>query len=214
MVAAFERPEIVAATGLVLPAELETQAQRHFETYWGFGRGYRPVEFGPEFFASDRMRGCPVWEIGAGASMAFRRDIFTKAGFFDERLDVGAAGCSGDSEYWHRVLTHGGVCRYEPTAVAFHYHRRDFPGLSKQIFHYMRGHSAALLVQYERSGNVGNLRRAFMSMPWWYAARVGKRLAGGYSERDRFLFREMAGYVSGLAYYMRQPRPSRRRPHR
>ena len=152
MAAAFDDDRIMAVTGLVLPAELETAAQRHFERHWRFGRGYRPIDFGPDFFRVDRTHGCPAWEIGAGASMAFRREVFDRAGLFDERLDVGAAGCSGDSEYWHRVLTHGGVCRYEPSAVAFHYHRRDFAGLSRQIFSYMRGHAAALMVQYERSG--------------------------------------------------------------
>ena len=105
LVRAFDRPEIAAVTGLVLPMELETEAQRHFETYWGFGRGYRPIDFGAAFFAADRKTGCPSWKIGAGASMAFRREIFGMLGFFDERLDVGAAGCSGDSEYWHRVLS-------------------------------------------------------------------------------------------------------------
>jgi len=207
MVAAFVTPAVAAVTGLVLPAELETEPQRYFETHWGFGRGYRPIAFDGEFFASDRAYGCPAWEIGAGASMAFRREIFAKAGFFDERLDVGAAGCSGDSEYWHRVLSSGGVCRYEPAAVAFHYHRRDAAGLSKQIYYYTRGHAAALLVQYERSGNIGNLRRALVSMPWWYTVRVARRLVRRGSERDRFIFREMAGYLSGLAYYMGQPRP-------
>jgi GT2 family glycosyltransferase len=124
----------MAVTGLVLPAELATEAQLHFETYWGFGRGYRRIDFISVFFESDRMRGCPVWEIGAGANMAFRREVFEKVGLFDERLDVGAAGCSGDSEFWHRVLTHGGVCRYEPGAVAYHFHRRDWAGLSNQSF--------------------------------------------------------------------------------
>jgi glycosyltransferase involved in cell wall biosynthesis len=180
MVAAFVTPAVAAVTGLLLPAELETEPQRFFETYWGFGRGYRPIAFGGEFFASDRAYGCPAWEIGAGASMAFRREIFAKADFFDERLDVGAGGCSGDSEYWHRVLSSGGVCRYEPAAVAFDYHRRDAAGLSKQIYYYMRGHAAALLVRYERSGNIGNLRRALISMPRWYTVRV----ASGSSDGD------------------------------
>jgi GT2 family glycosyltransferase len=209
LVRAFDLPEIAAVTGLVLPAELETAAQRHFETHWSFGRGYRPIDFGPAFFAVDRARGCPAWEIGAGASMAFRREIFAKLGYFDERLDVGAAGCSGDSEYWHRILSHGWTCRYDPSAVAFHFHRRDFAGLSSQIFHYMRGHSAALMVQYERSGNFGNLRRAFYSKPTWYVARVARRLMRGASESDRFLFREISGYVSGLLFYARQPRSGR-----
>jgi GT2 family glycosyltransferase len=206
LVRAFDRPEVKAVTGLVLPAELETAAQRHFEMYWKFGRGYQRRDFGSSFFAADRRYGCPAWEIGAGANMAFRRDIFTVAGLFDERLDVGAAGCSGDSEYWHRVLSHGGICRYEPSSVVYHYHRREFDALSNQIFYYMRGHAAALLVQFERSGNYGNLRRAFVSLPFWYARRIIRRLRQGFSERDRFLLQEIKGYISGIIFYFREMR--------
>lgn len=211
LVQAFDAPEVTAVTGLVLPAELATPAQRHFETYWGFGRGFRRKDFGSDFFAADQAHGCPVWEVGAGASMAFRRRAFETVGYFDERLDVGAAGCSGDSEYWHRVLTHGGVCRYEPSSVVYHYHRRDFAGLENQLFSYMRGHAAALLVQFERSGNFGNLRRAFLDMPIWYARRSLRRALKGPLERDRFLGSEMAGFFSGILYYFRQPRPARGR---
>jgi len=73
MTNSFDADHVAAVTGLVLPAELKTAAQQHFETFWSFGRGYRRVDFGQDFFASDRTRGCPAWEIGAGASMAFRR---------------------------------------------------------------------------------------------------------------------------------------------
>jgi len=209
MVEAFDSPDIEVVTGLVLPAELETEAQTIFETYWGFGRGFRRKDFDHVFFKSDRFHGCPTWEIGAGASMAFRRKVFDRAGLFDQRLDVGQAGCSGDSEYWHRVLSHGGKCRYEPSAVAFHFHRRDMSQLSNQIFYYMRGHAAALMVQFERSGNWGNLRRALLSMPWWYAQRIARGLMRGWSREDRFIGREIAGFVSGLSFYLRQPRPPR-----
>lgn len=202
---------VMAVTGLVLPAELETAAQVHFERYWRFGRGYAPIDFGPDFFRVDRTHGCPAWEVGAGASMAFRREVFDRAGLFDERLDVGAAGCSGDSEYWHRVLTHGFACRYEPSAVAFHSHRRDFEGLSRQIHAYMRGHAAALMVQYERSGHRGNLRRALFSTPCWYGWRALRRLLRGPTERDRLLREEVRGFVSGVAFYLRAPRPDRAR---
>ncbi len=177
-----------------------------FETYWGFGRGFRRKDFDQAFFKCDRFHGCPTWEIGAGASMAFRRKIFDQAGLFDQRLDVGQAGCSGDSEYWHRILSRGGKCRYEPNAVAFHFHRPEMRGLSEQIFYYMRGHAAALMVQFERSGNWGNLHRALLSMPWWYAQRIARGLVRGWSPRDRFIDREIAGFASGLSFYLRQPR--------
>ena len=114
LVAGFDSPNVLAVTGLVLPAELETDAQILFEQQWGFGRGFRRIDFDDQYFARHRHYGCPVWEIGTGASMAFRRDAFTKVGYFDERLD--------DSEYWYRLLAAGWTCRYEPSAVAFHFH--------------------------------------------------------------------------------------------
>ena len=209
MIAAFDRPEVMAVTGLVLPAELETDAQEHFERFWCFGRGYERIDYGEEFFSSDQARGCPAWEVGAGASMAFRSAVFQKIGLFDERLDVGQAGCSGDSEYWHRVLTHHGVCRYEPSAVVFHYHRREMMALSRQIYSYMRGHSAALLVQYERSGNRGNLRRALFWTPYYYVRRILRTFLKGRNENDLFLKAEVQGYMSGLLFYLRAARPPR-----
>jgi hypothetical protein len=88
-------------------------------------------------------------------------------------------------------------------AVAFHHHRRGADALSRQIFHYMRGHAAALMVQFERSRNLGNLRRAFLSLPSFYFRRLARRLVAGPAERDRYLRQEMAGFASGLLFYAR-----------
>lgn len=200
MLAAFDA-DIDAVTGLVLPGELETPAQLHFERFWSFSKGFRRTDFGAEFYASDRVKGCPAWEVGAGASMAFRAAVFDQIGLFDERLDVGASGCSGDSEYWHRLLSHRRCCRYEPSAVAYHFHRRDWTGLRRQLRAYMSGHSSALLVQYERSRNRGNLRRAFWELPRWFIRRSLGSPVPGYSRR--FLAEEIIGYVAGLIFYWR-----------
>jgi GT2 family glycosyltransferase len=209
LIEAFDAPDIWAATGLVLPAELATPAQWHFERYWGFGRGFQRTDFGPTFLQANEGLGCPTWLIGAGASMAFRRTVFDQVGFFDERLDVGAAGCSGDSEFWHRILCAGGICRYEPSAVAFHYHRPDWAGLRKQIRAYMRGHSAALLVQYEQSARKGNLRRLFISFPAFYSRRIIKQLVRGKDPSNSLMRDEIAGLLSGIWFYLRTPRSSR-----
>lgn len=204
--AAFDEPCIMAVTGLVLPAELATDAQRQFERHWGFGRGYRRIDFDQTFFANDRHHGCHAWEIGAGASMAFRRACFKAVGMFDERLDVGAAGCSGDSEYWHRVLSRGFTCRYEPSAVSFHMHRRNVDDMRRQIYAYMRGHTAALLVQFERTGNWGNIRRLVLTLPHEYARRSVRYLMGQGGARDATLAQEIAGCIAGVWYYFRTPR--------
>jgi hypothetical protein len=89
--------------------------------------------------------------------------------------------------------------------VAYHYHRRDIEGLRKQIRAYMRGHAAALLVQYERSRNLGNLRRLFMTLPLHYARKAMGRASGGVRDDNRFLGAEIAGLASGVGYYLRTP---------
>ncbi len=207
-IAAFD-DKVDAVTGLVLPGALDTPAQLHFERHWGFGKGFCRKDFDFAFYARDKLDGCPAWEVGAGASMAFRKSVFTEIGLFDERLDVGAAGCSGDSEFWHRLLSHGRQCRYDPAIVAFHYHRRDEAGLRAQIRAYMRGHAAALLVQYERTGNAGNLRRLFRLMPRWFARRA--LLERRKQPSNAFLRAEIAGYLAGIVFYAKGRMSAHRR---
>lgn len=206
LVGAFDKPEIAAVTGLVLPAELETEAQRHFETYWGFNKGYKQKDIDAETFRSFRGRAFPAWDIGAGASMAFRREVFQNVGLFDERLDVGQAGCSGDSEYWYRLLAHGHTCRYVPSSVAFHFHRRTMEGLSNQIYYYMRGHAAALMVQHERTGIPANRLQAYYHLPRWYAGRLFRSVCAKTRADDLFLKEEIAGYLAGLRFYHTESR--------
>jgi len=204
--AAFRDEEVTAVTGLVLPAVLKTEAQWVFETQWGFGRGFDRIDFGPEFYRATRDRGCPSWEIGAGANMAFRRSIFEEIGLFDERLGAGQSGCADDSEFWYRILAAGGTCRYEPTAVMYHHHRLTMDGLASQIYQYMRGHAAGLMVQHERTGDRGNLRRAFIDLPRYFCRCAVKRLTGKRATHDRYLAQQVRGTIAGLFFYWRSKR--------
>lgn len=202
----FADPQVEAVTGLVLPLELETPAQRLFEFEWGFGRGFRPLVFGPDFFARTRSVGCPAWEFGAGASMGFRRSLFERVGLFDERLDAGAAGCSGDSEMWYRVVAEGGTCLYNPRIVGFHQHRSSDEALLRQLRAYMRGHVVALLVQFQRYGHWGNLYRALFVIPGHYGARAARVLLR--RRKDPTLADEIRGYAEGFLYFARHRRLS------
>jgi GT2 family glycosyltransferase len=204
LVGGFGSAQVVAVTGLVLPVSLDTRAQQVFERHWSFNKGFSPRDFGPDFYAETRARGAPAWEVGAGASMAFRRDFLLRTGGFDERLDAGAAGCSGDSEMWYRVLAEGLTCRYVPSAVCFHEHRRQMPALRRQLRAYLRGHVAALLVQYERYGERGNLRRVVVTLPAYYAGLAARRLLRrGDPDRTVTLGPEVLGAFGGLAYCLR-----------
>lgn len=197
---AFDAQEIMCVTGLVLPAELATSAQWIFEKEMGgFSQGYRRISFDEAFFRRSKAHGVPVWQVGAGANMAIRRAAFALVGEFDERLGAGAAGCSEDSELWYRLLAEGWRCRYEPSAVVFHYHRDDIPALKRQARAYIRGHVAALFVQYARYGHRGNLHRALLAMPIWLL-RLSLRDWWLRGDRGAVTRSYIEGYVQGLKY--------------
>ena len=198
----FRDPAIAAMTGLVIAASLNTEAEVIFEKFWPFNRGYLEKTFGDTFFRASLDNGPPVWEIGAGANMAFRKAIFRDVGYFDERLDVGAAGCSGDSELWYRILACGSAIRYNPMAVVCHHHRKSISGLRRQLYAYMRGFTVAILIQYQRFGHRGNLLHLFRVLPPYYLSLLKKGFPG-YSFQYKTLFSELRGILSGVIYYLR-----------
>jgi GT2 family glycosyltransferase len=198
---AFAEAKIMAVTGLMLPAELETEAQVSFHQNSDSRWEYQPLIFDSKFFQVMQPRGVPVWRIGAGANMAFRRQIFQLIGDFDERLGAGAAGCSEDSEIWYRILAEGWQCRYEPTAVVFHYHRSDLNSLQKQMYQYMRGHITALLVQFDRYRHWGNLRRMLIALPKYYFGRTFRKYLKGDRNSHKTLEAEISGCLAGIKYY-------------
>ncbi len=92
-----ENPDVMAVTGLVVPHELETEAQILFEQYNGFGRGFER-----RWFRVDRESGQSAGalyggsgQFGTGANMAYRRSVFAQIGHFDPALDVGTVTNGG-----------------------------------------------------------------------------------------------------------------------
>ncbi|PWT75428.1 MAG: hypothetical protein C5B59_08905 [Bacteroidetes bacterium] len=198
---AFENRLTMAVTGLVLPEVLDTEAQVHFERYWGFNKGYLPLTFDHRYFLHHLNHGVPVWNIGAGANMAFRREIFDLAGGFDIRLGAGASGCSDDSEFWYRVLATGWNCEYNPRVFVFHLHRQTNEQLISQLFYYMRGLACSLLIQNEKFDHKGNLVRLSNLFTRYYYNRIKKRWRTGKEESYATIFTEMRGCFSGWIYY-------------
>lgn len=217
LVHAFRDPSIDAVTGLVLPASLETPAQRAFELeLGGFTSRYIPLLFDESFLAATRSMGPQVWRVGAGANMAFRRKVFARLGGFDERLGAGASGCSEDSEYWYRLLAAGGRCLYEPRAVVSHHHRAAWAGLRSQFRAYMRGHVSALVVQADRYGDEGNLRRIWRQLPEYFLRTAISAVQTLAWWRLRLLISEVAGWLEGVGFLLRPRwrRPAAPRPPR
>lgn len=199
--ASFARYKSDALTGLIIAASLSTLAQYRFERYWTFNRGYIPQQYDSTFFNKHLPKGVPVWEIGAGANMAFKRNVFDKIGYFDERLDAGASGCSGDSEIWYRILAAGLSIRYEPKAIAFHHHRADMKGYQRQIFNYMRGFTSAILFQYKYHGHEGNVKHLKFLIRY-YPKLIYISIKNRDSGRFSTIFNEIRGILSGFIYYL------------
>jgi GT2 family glycosyltransferase len=200
----FRDHDVDSMTGLVLPASLETQAQRSFQFAMGaFGGSFVPVLFDRRFLEEQKAVGAQVWRIGAGANMAFRRSAFERAGLFDERLGAGASGCSEDSEIWYRLLALGGTCLHEPRAVTFHHHRGGWNELKSQMRVYARGHVSALVAQADAFGDRAGYKRMGWQLPRYYAGTALSALSHGRRDRLALLGAEVQGWLAGLTYLVR-----------
>jgi glycosyltransferase involved in cell wall biosynthesis len=200
----FEDPKVMLVTGLVLPGELQTPAQLMFEeSFHFFHQGYRRRYFDAAYFAALRNKSVPVWDIGAGANMAIRREAFKFGYRFDTRLGPGVfGGCGEDSEYWYRLLAEGWSCVYEPSACVYHFHRRELHVLRRHVRQYMQGHVAALLLQFMKYRHVGNLRRLFLELPAEYLILFLRLIVTGFALDNRILFSGVLGCFSGLRFPM------------
>jgi len=178
LVAPFGRPDVAIVTGNVLPAELETDAQLHFETYGGLGRGFTRFEVNGDWFESFRTNATPTWELGATANAAFRTSVFSdpEVGLMDVALGAGTpTGCSEDSYAIYRTLKAHHTLVYEPAAYLWHHHRTTMKSLRRQIYAYSKGHVAYHLTTLVRDHDLRSLKRIFVDLPAWRVKQVWAR---------------------------------------
>ena len=138
------RPDIGMVTGLILAAELESQAQAFFERKVTWGAVLNPRQFSITNPPSDEvMTAYNCGMVGAGANFAARRDLLLRVGPFDEALGAGAPSRGGeDLDYFRRILLDGKAIAYEPASLVWHYHRRELATLRKQMIGYGSGLTA------------------------------------------------------------------------
>jgi len=74
--------------------------------------------------------------------------------------------------------------------------------------HYLRGHIAALLVQWQRTGHRGNLLRAYGILPAWYGAQVLSWVARGGHPRGSTLWTQIAGALAGTKFFWQNRSPT------
>jgi glycosyltransferase involved in cell wall biosynthesis len=177
---AFADLQVVLMTGLVAPGELETDAQVIFEDwYGGMGKGTRPRRWTPATsWPRDRLG---AHHLGVGANMAFRREWLVAMEGFDTALDVGTPSHgAGDLDAFHRTLARGGTAVYEPTALVWHYHRRELAALGRQLRDNGRAFGVYLLTRWARHERPRRAVVRYAVGTWlaWLLLRVPRRLLG------------------------------------
>ena len=160
-------PDAAAFTGLVLPFALETPAQILFESNGGFRRGFEKLRYHGQELPGNPLYPLGAGIFGAGANMAFRRDVLLDLGGFDDALDTGGSlPGGGDLDIFYRVVRAGYPLVYEPATLVFHEHRRELDALRRQYESWGRGFMAFLekvdRTDPEQQEKVEAMRR------WWF----------------------------------------------
>ncbi|MHB1569399.1 MAG: glycosyltransferase family 2 protein [Solirubrobacteraceae bacterium] len=208
-----EVPDAQAVTGVVIPAELETQCQAWFEQYSGVrrGRGFARAVFSPAT-AREQSPLYPLPPYGAGANMAFRREAIKRIGCFDCALGAGTSTQAGeDTAALSALLLAGGTIVYQPTAMVYHRHRRDYPALRRVMVGYGRGLGAyyASMLVHQPSCAPELLRLSRRALHDQFSRRGGR--IGDLDDFPRALLRaNRVGLVQGALLYPGARRHARR----
>ena len=201
LIAPFARPEVMAVTGNVLPAELETRSQRLFESYGGGGlsRGYEQFEGNREWFDSFRLHSVPTWLFGGTANSAFRASIFSnpEIGLMDEALGPGMPSGVGEDTYlFYKIMKAGHTIVYEPSAFVWHTHRREMTDLGRQLYNYSKGAISYHLTTLINDGDLRALFAILLEMPQWHVAKIIKRILGWTDDPILIILKEIIGYLA------------------
>jgi glycosyltransferase involved in cell wall biosynthesis len=199
----FEDEQVVAVTGFVAPAELETEAQQLFEwSYGGMGHGFSRRIFDGKIM-NNRWK-LAASGFGVGANMAFRKSWFAQGGYFDTALDVGTPSSGGgDIEMFHRVVAKNGILVYDPNVLVWHQHRAGMEALNKQVFNNGRSFVCYLLTCYRNKTASAGTLVAFFLRDWLLNWHLKNIFFGGGRVSRRLLLTELKGMLTGASAYFK-----------
>ncbi|HEX6449007.1 MAG TPA: glycosyltransferase family 2 protein [Trebonia sp.] len=198
-------PNVACVTGLIMPAELQTQAQLMLEAHGHFAKGFeqRVVNCGTHRPA-DPLFPFTTGKLGSGANMAFHAGRLRELGGFDPATGTGTTARGGDDlAAFFSVLVAGYSLVYQPTALAWHHHRRDLEALSKQVYGYGVGLGAYLTSALaDHPAMVGQaLRLAPAGLRYAFHPASPRNARVGSSWPRELVWRERRGLALGpLAY--------------
>ncbi|MEG4499916.1 glycosyltransferase [Microcoleus sp. F10-C6] len=194
----FSDPRVMCVTGLVMPLELETEAQEWFERYTPHGRGFER-----RVFDGAHCNPLIVHLVGVSASMALRKSSIDFIGFFDEALGPGTPTANGeDCELFARILCAGYRMVYEPRALSWHRHRRTWEELRNTLQGYAMGVYAfwTQLFVVNREFSV-----LMLALSWLWYKQIPELIASLRKQPDSvpsdLLLAQLRGCISGPKAY-------------
>ncbi|MEG3898507.1 MULTISPECIES: glycosyltransferase [unclassified Microcoleus] len=200
----FRDPRVTCVTGLLMPLELETEAQEWFERYSAYGQGFER-----RVFDGAHCNPLMVAPVGVSGSMALRKSAIDCIGLFDQALGVGTpAKCGSDSEMFARILRAGYRIVYEPRAVSWHRHRRSWEELRKLLQCYGIG-------VYAFWTRIFVVNREFsvplLALAWLRYKQIPELIASMRKQPDAvpidLLLAQLRGCISGpMAYFASRKR--------
>jgi GT2 family glycosyltransferase len=195
----FQEPDVAAVTGLVMPFELETEAQELFEAHFGFVRGFERRDF-----TALTVSPVAAGTVGAGASMAFRRDLVRDLDLFAVELGAGTVAAAGEDMYaFYRLLSRGHRIVYTPEAVAWHRHRRERATLERQLRGYGIGTMCFLLRCLLHHGEGEAVQSLWWNLRHHLLPRLWRGIRGGPDAPPLAItVAEARGWVAGPTAYV------------
>jgi glycosyltransferase involved in cell wall biosynthesis len=204
----FKNSNVLCVTGLTMPLELETEAQEVFEAYSPFGKGFKR-----RVFTGNEGNPIATGKIGAGANMAFRKNVINHVGLFDEALDAGTPTQSGgDHEFFARILLAGFSIIYDPAALNWHRHRRTPEELVNVIYGYGVGVYSLLTRHLLVNRDFSSISIAY----GWFRSTQWRRLKKAIASRkgsiqEQLIFAELKGCLAGPWAYLKSRKQTRLR---
>jgi GT2 family glycosyltransferase len=212
---AFADDTVECVTGLIVPAEFETNAQIDLERFAGYAKGFEA-----RIYSIERPPpGEPLFPYAAGhfasgANMAFRTETLRELGGFDPHLGTGtpARGCE-DLDICIRLLRAGHRLAYAPSAIVWHRHPDTDAGFRRRVFDYGAA-LGALLTKHIVLGDDrwSVVSRGLRGARYFINPRSRKNAGRGDDFPPTLRVLELAGLAYGpLAYLISRARARGRR---
>ena len=196
--AGFSDDGVWAVTGLLLPLDIDTEAQRLFLRYSHMDlRGFLPRRFDR---AARPSRHWPIdaWRMGSGGNLAVRASRFAQLGGFRAALGLGTPARGGEDLFLLWSVVHGGgAVVYRPGAMARHRHHRSMDALHRLLFGYGAGHAAYLRAARRAGATPRTVRFYRMSFYADRTVRIARSLLGRWPVPASLVLRELRGSLAG-----------------